>query len=203
MRTRRILAGVIIVCLVAVTTLLRPGRTKIIPPVVSVVRIESAGVDDDEGEEMRLVTLSIRNPNNAPFSNERLVVEKSLCVEDVRPIEVRVTNSWVTVKGGLGCYMSPGDKHETAFVVPAGANSLRASLKYTHAEIYKGRLNVLARRLPRFLRRRLPMALWQWTGFPQSRPSSDWQEVNIEIPFSSPLPLPEKEGLSSNIDAAK
>jgi hypothetical protein len=207
MRKRRIVAGVIVVCVVAVVTLLLwPERTKIEPPAVSVAKIESAGVDDDEGKEMWLVTLSIRNPNNARFADEGIYTKKSLYVEDGAPIEFRVTNSWVAIKGGLGCYMSPGDKHETAFAVPAGANACRVFLKYTHGVMYR-RSAGLAMRLPHYLRSRIPNGLWQWLGYARHRPSSNWQEINIVVPFPLPaMPLTkvgEKGEGSSSIDAAK
>src|SRR5262249_4645454 len=124
--------------------------------------------------------------------DQSLHVKKSLYVEDgLEPIEVHVTNRWVAITGRLGCHMSPGDLHTTAWVVPAGADACRASLKYTNYELYRGRLAVHARRLPRGLRSRLPVRFWQWAGLPQSRPSSNWQEIKIEVPFPSPaLPLP-------------
>jgi hypothetical protein len=159
MRARRIVAGVIVVCLIAlITMLLWPERTKLDPPAVSVVRIENAGVDDDEGKEMWLVTLRISNPNKAPFDPENSVyIKSSLSVEGgAYPIEVRVTNRRVAITGKLGCRISPGDKHEIAWVVPAGADACRASLKYTHGVMRDGALTGLARRLPRGLRRRLP-----------------------------------------------
>jgi hypothetical protein len=175
------------------------------------VRVENAGVDDDEGEEMWLITVSIRNPNNAPFSDEILHVKKSLDVENgLQPIEVHVTNRWIAITGGLGCHMSPGDMHTTAWVVPAGADACRASLKYTNFELYRGRLAVHARRLPRSLRSRLPASFWKWAGLPQSRPTSNWQEIKIEVPFptlktpSTKLETPEKHQIpNSNIETMK
>ena len=212
MRTGRIVAVAIVVCVIAVvTTLLWPERTKIDPPSVSIVKVENAGVDDDEGKEMWLVTVIIRNPNNASFADENLHVRKSLYVEDrQQPIEVHVTNRWVAIRGGLGCHMSPGDMHTTAWVVPACADAFRASLRYTNFELYRGRLAVHARRLPRSLRSRLPASFWQWAGLPQSRPSSNWQEIKIEVPFpsaktpSTNLQASEKHQIpNSNIEATK
>jgi hypothetical protein len=141
---------------------------------------------------MWLVTLKIWNPNNVPYDPENSVYIKSyLFVEDgARPIEANAANSWIAIKGGLGCRMGPGAKHETSLLVPAGANSCRASLKYTHAVMYGGGLARLARRPPRFFSR-LPNSFWQWAGFSRYRPSSDWREINIEVPFPSvALPLP-------------
>src|SRR5215510_4705861 len=138
MRRRRILAGVIVACIVGVlAVLLWPERTKIVPPYVSLVKIESAGVTDDEGTEMWWVTLSIRNTNNVPFDPENSrYIRSCLYVEDgARPMEANVANRWIPIRGGLGCYMSPGKNHKISFIMPAGANSCRASLKYTHAEM--------------------------------------------------------------------
>jgi hypothetical protein len=194
MRARRIVAGVIVVCLVALLTiLLWPERTKLDPPSISIVRVENAGVDDDEGKEMWLVTVSICNPNNDPFADESLYTKNSLYVEDgVQPIEVRVTNRWVAIRGGLGCHMGPGEVHTTAWVVPAGADACRASLKYTNPEIHNYKwLARLAMRLPRWFQTRLPNGFWQWSNTPQYRRSSNWREINIELPFPAPaLPLP-------------
>jgi hypothetical protein len=173
--------------------LLWPERTKLDPPSVNVVTICRAGVDDDEGKEMWLVTVHIRNPNKAPFSNESLHVKKSLYVEDgLEPIEVHVTNRWVAITGRLGCHMSPGDMHTTAWVVPAGADACRASLKYTHGVMRDGRLvGRLARRLPDSLQSRLSNSFWEWASYPQYGWSSNWQEIKIEVPFPVPaLPLP-------------
>jgi len=194
MRARRIFAVAIVVCLVALLTmLLWPGQMKLDPPSISIVSIERAGVDDDEGKEMWLVTVGIHNPNSAPFADESLYVAKFLYVEDEgQPIEVHVTNRWVAITGRLGCDVRPGDMQTTAWVVPGGADACRASLKYTNFELYSGRLAVHARRLPRALRSRFPASFWQWAGLPRSRPSSNWQEIKIEVPFPNPnSPLPQ------------
>jgi hypothetical protein len=167
-------------------------RTKINPPRLNVVGIEAAGVADEEGMEMWLVTLSISNANNVPFDPENTRYVKScLYVEDgARAIEARVTNNWVGIRSGLACWMSPGQKHEKSFLMPEGASSCRVCLKYTNAVMYSGRLAGLARRLPRFLRSRLSNSFWQWAGFARYRPSSNWQEISIEIPFpTSGLPV--------------
>jgi hypothetical protein len=188
MRARRIVAGVIVVCLIAlITMLLWPERTKIDPPSVSIVRVENAEVYDDEGKEMWLVTLRICNTNNASFADEILYVQKSLYVEDgLQPIEVHVTNRWVAIRGGLGCRMHPGEVHTTAWVVPAGADACRATLKYTNPEIHNYKwLARLAMRLPRSFQTRLPNRFWQWSNVPQYRRSSNWREINIEMPFPS------------------
>jgi len=195
MRRRRILGGVIVVCAVGVLAmLLRPERTKIAPPYVSLVKIESAGLTDDEGTEMWWVTLSIGNTNNVPYDPENSrYIRSCLYVEDgARPMEVYVANRWMPIKGGLGCYTSPGRNHTVSFIMPAGANACRASLKYTHAEmsnVWHGRLRRLAMWLPRHLRSRLPVSLWQ--VYARYRPSSNWQEIDIEVTIPPPvLPLP-------------
>lgn len=195
MRRRKIFAGAIVVCIVGLlTALLWPDRTRIVPPSVSLVKIESAGLTDDEGTELWWVTLSIRNTNNVPFDpeNSRYVKSCLYVEDDARPMEVLVANRWMPIKGGLGCYMSPGVEHTTSFIMPAGVNSCRASLKYTNQEIRNHKwLARVAMRLPRLLQSRLSNRFWQWANYPQYRQSLHWQEIKIEVPFptqASPLP---------------
>jgi len=187
MRVGRIVVITSLTCvaLLVPLALVGPG-TRLRPPVISVVSMDPAGIFDDMGKEMWLVTFSISNPNTP------LRPENSLYVKDSGiPIEVKRTNVWTAVEGTLGCHLFGGAKHDRLYLLPTGADFSRFSLQYTGTTpIFaknepKGLLRRFVQRLPLFVRCRLPSTFWRWLGFgPDYGPSSNWREINIEIPLS-------------------
>ena len=187
MRVGKILGGTLILACVAllVVALSTPHNIHLRPPIISLVSMEPAGIFDDMGKEMSLVTLCISNPNTP------LRPENSLYVRDFSiPIEVKVTNVWTAVEGTLTCHLFGGAKQDRLCLLPAGADYSRFSLKYTgkvpifQTSVPKGRLRQLVQRLPLFVRSRLPSAFWRWVGFgPDYGPSSNWRTMSVEIPL--------------------
>jgi hypothetical protein len=70
---------------------------------------------DDNGREMRLLTLAVRNenpPKHRDSSRDALYVEDS-----ARGVEVRISNSWIKVTWatnlwGFAARLGPGDENQ-------------------------------------------------------------------------------------------
>jgi len=157
---------------------LRPvGR----PPVLSFVSTEPAGVMDDNGMEMLLVTLSISNSDNRPPTPQNHLYIK----ENARPIQVRIANRWIEMQEtSIACELAPSHKRERLLLLPASADLCRVSVKYTGASLAnKGVAAWLAERLPRWIRFRMSYKFWRWVGFTQYEPSSHWQGFSVELPI--------------------
>ncbi len=184
MRAPRVFAGVIGVTIAVVLGLiiLYP-RTPPNPPVLSLVSLEPAGVFDDSGVEMSLLRLSISNSDNRPFNPANSIYVK----DGGRCIEVKVANHWIAAEGTVGalgfCALAPLQKHEIMFILPA-SGSCRVWFKYTGATLStKHRLAWVAERLPECIRFRMSYKFWRWVGFTRYMPSSNWREINVELPL--------------------
>src|SRR5689334_6110976 len=131
-------------------------------PVIGIPSIEPSGIFDDHGAEMWLATLSVSNSENLPPIAENYVYIK----DGTKPIEARKASRWTPVEGTLDFHaLAPGHTREKLFLVPAGTDSCRVSLKYSGAHLIKGRMAWLAEHSPRWLRIRLPGTFWRWVGF--------------------------------------
>jgi hypothetical protein len=184
MRRHGILLRVIGISLVAFLLLvLWPDVPR--PPVLSVVTIERAGIVDDAGVEMRLVTLSICNPDERAPAPQRY-----LHVKDSRtPLEAKIANHWVPIEGTLGgCQFAPHASRERSIVLPAGAIACRVRLQYTGTGVsFKSTMASLVESLPSWIRFRLSYKFWRWVGFPRYEPSSHWREISLELPIPQPI----------------
>jgi len=181
-RSRKVvITGIAIFAAVFLVLFFWPERTKVSPPTLSVLSVENAGVLDDNDVEMWLLTLCISNQDQIPnYPGYGLYVE-----DGNRPIEAQVQNRWVPVHGErFGCFIAPNGRHQILFVVPAGTTSCRAIAKYTGSRLRKGRLILLAERLPRSVWARLPNKFWRWAGYyPIYGPDSRWREIELEVPI--------------------
>jgi hypothetical protein len=156
---------------------------------------------DDNGAEMCLVTLSIRNPNmRQPWGAGALFVKN-----DGRPCQVKSGNKWDDVNRAWVaqelsanlkvCELDPGEEQKRLLLLSGSATSCRIWLKYVGGRVsYRVRLAYLLQRLPLFIRSRVAFKVWRWAGVDVAIPRSDWREMNVEIPLpggnSKLRPLP-------------
>jgi len=183
MRNRNVLIVGIVTAgvglLVAVVVFANPLRR---PPVFHVVGLEPAGVVDDSGVELALLTLSISNAE--AFPNQPLFVRNAGV-----PLQVRIAGHWGEVRWPqseaklANLTLSPLKAKSATLLVPAGAEACRISFKYAGAvTTSKWCLARLAERLPSFVRFRIPW-FWNWVGFEHYRPSSNWRNCTLEAPL--------------------
>jgi len=186
MHKRSVFAGAIALTMVGLLLLSWPAHPGPRSPVLSLVSIEPAGIWDDAGAEMWMVTLSVSNSQISSSSD--LWVEYSVWVKySARSFEARVAGRWTGMDvdpwtNSLG----PGNRHQVLLLMPAATDSCRVGLKYTGSRLTGGRLAWLAERLPPFIRFRLSHKFWRWVRFPQYGPSSHWRGANLELPLRPP-----------------
>ena len=123
MRTRRATAIALALLVVALIGLVLPLRPSHRPPVLKPLNIEPAGIFDDAGQ-MRLITLSISNPDNPPGPVNTLHIRDA-----TNSIQAKLSNQWHAVEGSLNCALRSGDKHECLILVPYDTTSLHLSLQ--------------------------------------------------------------------------
>jgi len=167
-----------------------------VPPVLRLANVERAGIMDDEGNEMWLVTLSVSNANPALSGRGGVLFVKN---ED-RMDEAKTDQNWTDVErpwveGHLQTQirtfdLSPGMDRERLLLLPANARSCRISLTYTYAVTsYRTRIATALRRTPRWIRSRVPFKMWRWAGLDlPPLPGTDWHEVSAELPFAAGAP---------------
>ena len=177
-RKRKLLIGAMAV---AVTGLLAVlicfEKRESLPPTLSIARVEGAGMFDDSGLEMLMVTLSISAPGKP--SDLRLFVKDSH-----KTIEAKVANRWVGMEGPLwagGCELWPVEKRESLILVPAHTDSFRIRLRYTRALLTETRAASLARGLPSWMP--CYRQVFGWLRNSPWRPRRSWREISIEVPF--------------------
>ncbi len=193
MRTRKILvlAAVVAAAVGAIAAVIWPAQPVLLPPVVRLSDFEPGGVTDDNGTEMRLLTIKIRNPNFRQPSGKGVLFVKN----DGRACEVKsgdqwneVGRAWVSAQFSPNlqmCELGPGEERNTLLLLPGGSESCRIWLQYVGGRVsYRVRMAYLVQRLPQFIRSRIAFKVWRWAGFPEATPRSDWREMNVEIPFS-------------------
>lgn len=172
-----------VIALLAV--LLWPSGPNCRPPELSFTAREPAGIIDDRGAEMWLVTLGVSN------TNDPLRPENCLCLEYSREaLEARVANRWFRLDGVLPARVDAGRTNTTWLLVPAGADRCRVSLRYTgwsRCLTFKGSLIWFVERLPLRIRSQISYKFWRWAGYPHYRPSSRWGTLNVELPFPPDL----------------
>jgi hypothetical protein len=159
------------------------------------VKIEPAEIFEENGTEMRLVTVAISNQLAGPFAQEKILYLRDGI------IETKVAERWSQLKGSLatlGSYaLGPGQKNETLLLVSGDAIACRIRPQCTRGVFETGnwngfykssskrRLSRLAGRLPIRVRCWLPAAFWRWVGFIGYGPSPDWRDFCVELPLPS------------------
>lgn len=164
------------------------------PPVVQLVSIEPAGMFDDKGTELRLLTLAVGNENPESRSDFRRNV---LYVADsVRGVEIRISNSWkrvgwATNLWGVEMPLKPGDRNEMALaLIPGGSDGCRVWVRYAVPTLSpKGVLESAVERLPLSIRSRLSYKFWRWVGFPGVYRPGNWRQISFELSLP-PAPHP-------------
>jgi hypothetical protein len=155
------------------------------PPALSFVRMEPAGILDENGEEMRLLTLKIANLDKRPPLAENLLNVRNA----EQGIEAKISNHWVHVEGVLRCVLFPGESCERLFLMPARAKGCRVTLKHTGTHLSGGELWRMAQALPQRVRFQAGTAFWRRMGsygMPQYVPKSRWRKATEELAFPSP-----------------
>jgi hypothetical protein len=190
MRRRKVLiiAGIVVVALAGVLAVVCFGKWSSPPPIVnvSVTGTEPAGIFDESGVEMALVTLSItasKNPSGAPA--------KPLFIKGVSGhIEGKVAERWVPLETTLwnirevwpSFNAMPAHRvGEMLVAMPAHTVGCRFRLQYARALFTDTQSAWLARKLPKgmpFYQR-----LWKWVRDRPYKPSGIWREIEVEVPL--------------------
>jgi hypothetical protein len=196
MRVRRVISCVAIVAIVAIVATVAVlaifSNKSPDPPVVRLASVEPAGIMDDNGAEMWLVTVGISN-SNPPLSAPGAVL---FVRNNDRPTEAKLSESWNAVEcpwveGHLRaqitmCELSPGMERQRMLILPASSRSCRISLEYVGGVLsFKMRLAHLVNRMPLFVRSRVTYKFWRWAGYDRVYPGSNWREITVELPFSA------------------
>jgi hypothetical protein len=145
---------------------------------------------DDNGAEMWLLTLSIRNSNPPLSAPGGVLFVKS----DESPSEIKSDKGWTAVdrpwvEGQLRTQLQtfefyPGMERQRLLLVPPNARSCRISLKYVGGVFsYRIRLARFVQWLPQFLRSRVSSKFWRWAGFDRAHPGSNWRQISVELPL--------------------
>lgn len=196
MRKRRYISIVLILLIIsaALGLLVFSARPRLSVPVIRLVSNEPAGMFDDTGREMRLLTLTARNENPR---QHRDPARDTLYVRDsARVVEVRMADSWIKIVWatnlwGLGVQLDPGEENPTALaLVPAGSDRCRVWIQYGVPTLSaKGVLESAVARLPPAIRSRISYRFWRWIGFPGLYRPGRWRQISVELtlhPTSSP-----------------
>ena len=182
MRWRRKIIGLVAVTGLGLLTLwLYPSPMRRNPPVLTDLSVERADIVDDTGSEMWMVDFGLSNSSPPSASPEGLLFVKDL--------ETRSGNRWLRADGPTYPMFPPGRVagYMLLFSPHMGAGQLR--FKYTGAsrlfggESWRGAWRRFMQRVPWSIRRRFPKADPDAFEFPRYVPSSDWQEMIVDIPL--------------------
>jgi hypothetical protein len=165
------------------------------PPVVRLVSIEPAGMFDDTGMELRLLTLAVSNENpENPGDFWRNVL---YVADSVRGVEIRVSNSWKQVHWATNLWgshirLKPGDQDQRALaLIPGGSDGCRVWVRYAVPTLSpKGVLEFAVARLPLSIRSRFSYKFWRWVGFSELYRPGYWRQIPVELglPLTSGQP---------------
>jgi hypothetical protein len=186
MRRRKVFAIFIGVALLAAAVLF-VGRGASPVPVISISRIEPAGIFADNGGEWQLVTLSIREQTNQSARPARLFLEG---VSEA--VEAKVADRWVGVDASLWnrCELWPGLCRERSVAMPPDAVACRLRVRYSRAVLTERQCYWLLRRLPAWL----PFDPSIRDGLRKKtyQPGGNWQKLQVELPFPREVSSAEK-----------
>jgi len=155
--------------------------------VLNEMTTEPAGIIDDNGLEMRLVTVCILEPGPAIRRPEKHLFLRGRG----HPIKAKVAGHWIEVDGMLSNSYAifAGKGVERLIVLPANAVSCRFELQYTRARMTETQAYWLLGRLPN----RMPFRqkIWFWLCQIPFRPSGTWRDMTMEVPLlPASLPTP-------------
>jgi hypothetical protein len=171
MRPRRLIFVTAAVAGVAglLAVLVWPSRC---PITVKLVNVEPAGVIDDAGLEMSLVTLAVSSCAEAvPSANHTLYLGNRRA-----NVEAKVANRWVEVQDSFYLdRLAPGEESEVTLLLPAGTEICRLHLKYALAS-WKWRLAGLLARCGM----RMSPKFYRWVGWPEGR-NPRWSVTSVEL----------------------
>jgi hypothetical protein len=163
-----------------------PAPRGLRPPALALVGAEPAGVFDEQGTELVLVTLRIsnNNPEDRPDRHDHTLY----IADSARAVEVSASKSWKKIEWatnlwGMPFQLRPGQRNERGLVLlPAGKDRYRVWFKYAvPAFSGKGVLEWIASRLPLSVRSRFSYKFWRWVGFPSIYREGPWRESCVEL----------------------
>lgn len=183
MRWRRLClpaAGVLGTC--AVLVVLLAGTPAIAPLSVSIESAIPAGVDDDHGQEMRLLTLLIQNTNSPATGPDHNLYEIVVQQRDA-VIEAKVKDQWLPVTGKLDCRVQPRHASQKLLLVPEETEAVRASLRCApRVPSVRWRLMWNLARLERLAGRSLaPSAFYKWVYRQPTLTGDRWTEFQLQL----------------------
>jgi len=140
---------------------------------VRIVGSESAGMLDDTGAEMRLMTLAV---SRQPHSNDALYFW-----DNHAKVEARVSGHWSEVQNSFSlATLGANSTREALLLVPRDADLCRIHLRYARASL-RWRLGGLLWHCGI----KMPPKYWAWAGWPHAEGKNPrWREIRMEFPFA-------------------
>jgi hypothetical protein len=144
---------------------------------VRIANTQPAGMLDDTGAEMSLVTLAIRR---SPHSRNTLYFGNNPA-----KVEARVAGRWLEVQNSFSVgALGTNETKEVLLLVPGGADLCRIHLRYARACL-RWRLGGLPWRCGI----KMPPKYWAWAGWPHAEGENPrWREIRMEFPFAPSSP---------------
>jgi len=189
MRMRR--TGVVAVLVAGVGGLLALVLWSSVPVIeVTIVSSEPAGMLDDTGAEMCLMTLAISRP---PHSKDVLYFW-----DNHAKAEVRVSGHWDEVQNSFSlATLGANSTKEALLLVPRDADLCRIHLRYARASL-RWRLGGLLWRCGI----KMPPKYWAWAGWPHAEGKNPrWREIRTEFPLAPSSPPPTGTSKGSHSEA--
>jgi len=140
---------------------------------VRVVSSEPAGMLDDTGAQMYLMTLAVSRP---PQSKDALYFW-----DNHAKVEARVSGHWSEVQNSFSlATLGANSTKEALLLVPRDADLCRIHLRYARASL-RWRLGGLLWRCGI----KMPPKYWAWAGWPHAEGKNPrWREIRMEFPFA-------------------
>lgn len=173
--------GILVVgCALAVLSwrsLAAPGELS-----VCALSIIPAGIDDDSGAELQLLTLLISN-TNLPAGGPNHSMYETVLEQRHAMVEAKLHGAWRPVDGKLHCTVPPGYAKQTLLVVPAGTEAVRVSVTYaSRGPSIRWQLLWSVARFEHFIGVRFaPAGFYNWAYQQPTRRTSRWTEQHIEV----------------------
>ena len=148
--------------------------------------IESSGLFDESGKDLWLVSFDITaNDFYVKCGNGMVEVKDGNYWRPLRETSVMMGPD------NPPTYLPRGGHYVGQILAPAGTGVCRFWLKFAapvKRSSFKNMSEMVATRLPRSTRARISYKFWRWVGFPTIEPSSDWHDIELELPLQPMAP---------------
>jgi hypothetical protein len=183
--TGRLLIGAVAVSVSLIGAALIFHATSAVPlPVIKFAGVEPAGIFEDSGQEMLIVSLSISSSSNRPPGRTLFAKQSG------RTVEAKVGDQWVEVDAMLwtNLLVYGGTPSLRILLLPAQAEACRIRLQYSRALISQAQSWWLIKRLPSSTQNG---KVSFWLRDSPYKAFGGWHKVTVEVPLPiKPLQRP-------------